>query len=543
MSNTYSKRGRAGHRYQSVSWLMGAVVSTWIYAAGAQTLFEFKFDEGSGPTVASTVNGLVGTLGAIVDPLNDPEIVPDSPSGSPGDTSVRLQNQGFLVAQDAPETLLNLVNDAFTIEAWVRMDEVRQYGGIVSYGSAYKMCMYNDRFRFTLLGIVDIDSPYFMPIGEWHHLATVWQPGVGVTFFVDGIEYAFVEETRSIRAPLNNYLFIGSEAFGNNFVGCIDRVRVHKEALTAADLDADPMSTRPLRESTVVAYDFNETSMPFHSSKTPDRPLKSINSFLEEVSKPVFTTDTPSGKAGDYALEFRQGNRVTVPDPMTVLALDPADPSFTIESWVKFDSTPGSRAVLFFNNCPGGAITFSVTLDRRVFVTTLGIADTTSSAFIPADGGWHHIAVMHEHGKELRFYVDGQLGATVAYNRGVIFTRTDNKFYFGSEAPSGLNPSGNLPFVGKLDRIRYTKGLLRPDQLDFWPIPGVEPAPPALKIMTAVQLAWPTIPAGYKLQQTTSLEEPIQWTDVPNAPLAMDLNWNVFLPTSPQRMYYRLVKP
>ncbi|MDH7501450.1 MAG: hypothetical protein QHJ82_01880 [Verrucomicrobiota bacterium] len=196
-------------------------------------------------------------------------------------------------------------------------------------------------------------------------------------------------------------MFIGSGAFGNNFVGCIDRVRIHKEALTADDLDADPMSVRPLRTSTVVAYNFNETSMPFHSGKKPDRPLKSINSFLEEVSKPVFTTDTPSG----------------------------------------------------------------------------------------------------------------------------------------------LNPTGNLPFVGKLDRIRYTKGLLRPDQFDFWPIPGVEPAPPTLKTMTAVQLAWPTIPAGYKLQQTASLEEPIQWTDEPNAPLAMELNWNVFLPTSPQKMYYRLVKP
>lgn len=525
------------------SWLLATGVAAWMSVWGAETLFEFNFDEGSGPTVSSTVNGLVGTLGAILDPLNDPEIVPDSPSGLPGDTAVRFQNQGFLLAQDAPETLLNVFNDEFTIEAWVRMDEVRQYAGLVSYGYACKMCLYNDRFRFTLYGIVDINSDYFIPVGEWHHLATVWRPGVGVTFFVDGIEYQFVAETRAIRAPQDNYLFVGCERFGNNLVGCIDRVRIHKEALTADQLDSDPANVRPLRPTTIVAYDFNETSLPFHSAKTPDRPLRSINSVLEEVSKPVFTTDTPSGQPGDFALEFRQGNRVTVPDPNTVLALDPNDPSFTIEAWVKFGNLPGARSVLFFNNCPGGAITFSVTSDRRVFVTTLGIADTTSTAFIPADGGWHHIAVMHEHNKELRFYVDGELGATVAYNRGVLFTRTDNKFYFGSEAPSGLNLSGNLPYVGKLDRIRYTKGLLQPNQLDYWPIRGVEPAPPELQIRTAVQLSWPTIPAGYKLQQTTSLEEPIQWTDVVTTPIPMDLQWHVFLPTSTQRVYYRLIKP
>ncbi|MGC8990415.1 MAG: hypothetical protein ACP5MD_09860 [Verrucomicrobiia bacterium] len=30
---------------------------------------------------------------------------------------------------------------------------------------------------------------------------------------------------------------------------------------------------------------------------------------------------------------------------------------------------------------------------------------------------------------------------------------------------------------------------------------------------------------------------------MPNVPIASDLDWNVFLPKSPQKMYYRLVKP
>ena len=49
--------------------------------------------------------------------------------------------------------------------------------------------------------------------------------------------------------------------------------------------------------------------------------------------------------------------------------------------------------------------------DRTVFITTLGIADVPSAAAIPDDGAWHHIAVIHEAGLELRFYIDGALGS------------------------------------------------------------------------------------------------------------------------------------
>ena len=104
----------------------------------------------------------------------------------------------------------------------------------------------------------------------------------------------------------------------------------------------------------------------------------------------------------------------------------------------------------FFNNGPGGAVSFSIA-NRRLFVTTLGIVDQPTAALIPDDGGWHHVAVIHEAGVGFRFFVDGILGDTIAYTRSLLIdVHTATEFVIGSE------PSGGLPYVGKLDRLIVT---------------------------------------------------------------------------------------
>jgi len=222
-------------------------------------------------------------------------------------------------------------------------------------------------------------------------------------------------------------------------------------------------------------------------------------------------------------------------DPNGALRLDNGD--FTLQAWVKFGAQPMNRSVLFFNNGPGAAISFSVA-NRRPFVTTLGILDQASNAAIPDDGGWHHIAVVHETGKELRFYVDGILGDSVAYTGGVLIdTRTDTVFYLGSE------PGGNLPFIGRLDRLSFTRGIVPAEKLDFRPTPGVDPAAPKLSVQTVVEVAWPTLPAGYKLQSTLTPENPASWTFVSQAPLAAEGIYKFYAPVTSAKTFYRLIKP
>ena len=94
-----------------------------------------------------------------------------------------------------------------------------------------------------------------------------------------------------------------------------------------------------------------------------------------------------------------------------------------------------------------------------------------------------------------------------------------------------------------MDRLKVSSGLVPPEELDYWPVPGVEPSAPSLNIQTAVQVKWPTIPAGYVLQSTTDLNEPKVWTDVPDTPLVGDGGYYLLFPTTGQKVFYRLIKP
>lgn len=507
-------------------------------AAHAQvTLAEFQFNEGTGATTRSATNDLVGTLGMSANPDNLPLVITESPSGAANDRAVQLQGTGFLLADDSNAPILAVATEPLTVEAWVKWDgtDVDQYNGILAYGASYKLGVDATQIIWTLFGVVDVYSGLFLPQDSvWHHVAAAFEPGVGVTFYLDG-QSAFVEETGAMRAFGNNRLSIGAEGLDTSIVAALDRVRVHKALLTAEQLDSVAATPKPALDSTLVAYDFNETAPPFQSAKTPARPAITSEAYFSSTTAPVFSSDSPTGGAGDFSMEFTSaGRRVVVPDPFTSITLDTGD--FTIQSWVKFGSQ-SSRAVLFFNSGPGSAMSFSI-LDRKVFVTTLGIADQPSTAAIPDDGGWHHIAVVHETGKEFRFFVDGVLGQTVPYTGGVLIgVRTDAQFYIGSE------PTGGLPYVGKIDRLRVSSGMVAAEDLDFRVIPGVDPEAPELSVRTVVEVAWATLPAGYILQSTTDISDPTSWANVPDAPLAVAGQFRSFFPITLEKTFYRLVKP
>ena len=118
----------------------------------------------------------------------------------------------------------------------------------------------------------------------------------------------------------------------------------------------------------------------------------------DPLNTPVFEPDAPSGRPGDTSVHFEAGQYFIVKSPESPPQLDPANPPFTLQAWLKIPATPSSRQVFYYANGPGGAVSFSINNNRTVFVTTLGIADVGSSALIPDDIGWHHIAVVHEPG-------------------------------------------------------------------------------------------------------------------------------------------------
>lgn len=536
--------------HRGAAWLRGssrtvvaALLAGSLASAIAQdttppaSLVEFKLDEGTGSSFKSAVGTLTGNLGLIPNPDAVPVSTTDTPSGKAGDRAVQLGNNAFLVVDDSVSPLLAQSSAKLTLEGWVKRDgtSTATYQGLFGYGGAYKMGFQSDQLIFTLFGIVDIPSGLSVPSDEWHHVAVAWEPGVGVTFFLDGSE-AFVEETRAVGPFLNNFLNLGAERLGTPFFGTIDRLRIHSGLLTADQLDSVAATPKAPLASTIVSYSFDESTLPYPSGGPTARPAVSGAEFVSKGVAPLWDTDSPTGSPTDRSLNFSTaGMRAVIPDPNGSIALETGD--LTVQAWVKFGAQPAARSVILFNNGPGGAFSFSVS-NRKVFVTTLGIVDQPSNASIPDDGGWHHIAMVHENGKEFRFYVDGILGETVAYTRGVLIgVRTDTNMYLGSE------PNGGLPYVGKLDRVIVTRGVVPADKLDFRPIPGVDPQAPALTIRSMVEISWPSLPAGYQLQSTLTPENAASWANVAGTPTASEGTYRFYVPVSSDKSFYRLIKP
>jgi hypothetical protein len=537
--NRRNLRSRRSHQNATQVFLSLFLLISLEGAGQAATLFKFDFNEGTGTTITDTNGTLTGSFGFAADPANQPVPSDDTPSGAANDKALTIVDaSGFLIMDATGVTNFFDLTQPLTTEAWIKIPETAaaRAEGIVGFGGSWKFGLRPDgRVAFTLFGVVDATVDIFPPLGSWVHLAAVWQPGVGITYYVGGVETATFPETRPMRAPQNNVLGIGSGGTGEPINATIDRVRVHQAALAAEDLDTNATAPKSILASTLVAFDFNETSPPYTSKGLVQRPTIFAQDYQITAASPVWTNDVPSRRTNDTALSFDGNDRVRVIDETPIVTLETGD--FTVQAWVKFGTLPGARSVLFFNNGPGGAISFSVTSDRRVFVTTLGIADTPSAAIVPNDSLWHHIAVIHRNGTDLRFYVDGVLGDTIPYTAGVIKTRTDTFFTVGSEG------TGGLAYRGLLDRLQLSDEAVDPTTLDYLAVPGVIPGIPELEIGVAVSIAWPADVTGFLLQSTTNLNEPKVWSNVSGTPVVVGDKFYTLLPTPEAKTFYRLTRP
>ncbi|MBR5977981.1 MAG: immunoglobulin domain-containing protein, partial [Verrucomicrobia bacterium] len=438
---------------------------------GSNLVLDYQFTEGPGHyTTASSVGNVSAVLGTEYDPSHHPSISADSPSGIAGDNAVVFDGYGYL--RGWTDQLFD-VTKPFTMETWVYIDpaSTKGYEGFATYGGTLKIgCTSDHYFVFTFSGVQDVISSIPVQPGYWQHLAAAWNPGVGVTFYLDGQEWETVETTNMPRAAAKEIVndqevyrvTVGAEAWGNPTQGMLDRVRVHQAVLGAGDLDSEAANPKPVRADTLFAFDFNkETEMPYTSTTTPAIVLNEDPAEAEaEAAAVKWSEDSPSGKAGDYSLYFNGSQQATM--PADYLQFNENDPSFTIEAWIK-GNAQNYREIIFSNNGPGARFSFSVAANGTVFSTLYGVADISTGAVIPQDGKWHHIAFCHDYtDKMLLYYVDGALADYGSYSGKMLFGGTWTTSYIGSEG-------GNY-FVGNIARLRVHTGVLDPKKLDYYSI-------------------------------------------------------------------------
>lgn len=457
------------------SLVLGLACAT---AVQADPLLNFQFNEGSGNTTVDSVNGLVGVLGVVQDPTVDTvQFVDQSPSGQAGDRSILTSGTGFLIADDSASEVLDIPEGPITMESWVFIDPstfAKPAEGIIAYGGSYKLGLRSGFLVFTLYGKVDIDSTVSVPAGEWVHVAAAWDPGVGVHFYVNGVETFIENTTTPARPKLHSYLSLASEGLGNNMVATFDRMRVHHGLLTADQIDSTAATPKATLPTTLISYDFNQSAFPATNSLSPELPAALSHTILPTITGPAWTNDTPSGAEGDFALAFLKENPpvkevVTVNYGATPIDLGINNTTYTLQTWVKVPPGPlEERRVILRTDGVAPRVALSINANRTLHTTIYGTADFTTGVSIPNDQQWHHIAVVMENFDQLRFYLDGALRQTVTRTQtGVPNAGTgDNFLLIGKESETRY-------FQGILDRVIINNDALAQEALDYPARPGL----------------------------------------------------------------------
>lgn len=261
---------------------------------------------------------------------------------------------------------------------------------------------------------------------------------------------------------------------------------------------------------------------------------------------PSVVSDTPSGAAGDRAIQFGGADlsvdMAAVGDPNGVLNLDG---DWTLEAWVKFNSAnDGVRDVVFYYGHPGRGYSLSVNYaaGNMLQVTTLGIEDMPSDTAVVEADVWQHLAVAHRKGQSITYFVNGQEAGTRSYTGGTRLAETTKILYIGAEW------NGGLPFTGLIDRIRISNTALTANQLDSDPKNPAASAQAPLRLAIArsqsnVIFSWPEAgSAGYILEFSNSLPG-LSWSPETTTPVVAAGQKSVTAPITESARFYRLKRP
>ncbi|MDD2600636.1 MAG: hypothetical protein PHO37_15675 [Kiritimatiellae bacterium] len=454
-------------------------------------------------------------------PPNSTITLPDGNAGS-----AYAQGVGAILQTPNLGTHLEITNN-FTVEGWL-CPHRRDYDTTVQYiantrinakGWAFALKILSDKSRRLVIfaeddtGVLIFDQPISDDLSDWSawkHVALVYDSAAGTlaqgvwSCYLDGELQGCATNSRVIAGSSSSeYFHLGGRVNHHyTFAGYMDCWRAAKVALTpnqflnATNSPAaatDVLALWPLNcengvhmdaTDIVGAYNFNvPVSSTYKVTANPDHAVADIynpdatETFQGDpsVSQGSIVFNTPANAAPRASLS-------TV-NPSLRSALDLAN-SFTFEGWFNRAQNPGAWQILFATASAspsttgtGMRINFTHRTNGYVLYVDSGARLINDVAFAGntdngATGLWRHLALVYD--------ADSGNGIWTLYINGTRQGSLENSVVPTISTPAciylGGRPWSNNSFIGAMDSLRLTKGVLAPNQ--FLNAASTTPEPP-----------------------------------------------------------------
>ncbi|PPK92409.1 concanavalin A-like lectin/glucanase superfamily protein [Kineococcus xinjiangensis] len=342
-------------------------------------------------------------------------------------------------------------DQSFTVSAWANLRSkpwyhtiVSQQGGTAADPSSasafFLQYRWDDqRWAFTMTRtdtatpLTDRAISTTLPVeGTWYHVAGVYDDERDeLRLYVNGVLEGVAPKADSTEWSATGPLQVGRARWNggwvDHFPGLVDDVRMHRRALTAADVGA-------LYRSPSMLWNFDEGtgSTADDSSGARNRGTLSTGMTWDAI-----------GHQGRAVLFDGDDTVTSERAPLRT------DRSFSLSTWVRLTNDTATRTVAH------QAGTFSLSFTRtsnstavwRVEMpTSSGAAgEVLSSTVAPVKDRWTHLAVVYDDpGNLLHLYVNGVVTSTA---------RPDTTFWNTNPLVVGRNQAGTAFWIGSIDSL------------------------------------------------------------------------------------------
>ncbi len=158
------------------------------------------------------------------------EFVKDSEKG----TVIQFKGNNSFVDYSKENNLS--YNSPITVSAWIRPNSLDEYMGIIGFGNSFSLKLNNGKPDFTTAGIKDHLVNKQIAINEWSHISVVFTPNSIANIYINGKEMAVVDASEIESS--NQSLLIGTNIWGEQFIGAIDELKIWDRGLSEKEIEA-----------------------------------------------------------------------------------------------------------------------------------------------------------------------------------------------------------------------------------------------------------------------------------------------------------------